>query len=75
MVWEIIISYFILFTVTRHILAWIDSSGFKVTHALEYYTDKAKLRKRYAKLSIDADLLKQIICNIKVSRAPHEMIT
>jgi hypothetical protein len=28
------------------------------------------LRKRYAKLSIGADVLKQIICNVKIRRAP-----
>ena len=67
---ERIISSFILFTGTRHIFAGIDSTGFKVTHASEYYTDRAKLRKKYAKLSIGADVLKQIICNIKVRRAP-----
>ena len=67
---ERIISSFILFTGTRHIFAGIDSTGFKITHASEYYTDRAKLRKKYAKLSIGADVLKQIICNIKVRRAP-----
>ena len=66
-----IISSFILFTGTRHIFAGIDSTGFKVTHASEYYTSRAKLRrKKYAKLSIGADVLNQIICNIKVRRAP-----
>ena len=66
-----IISSFILFTGTRHIFAGIDSTGFKITHASEYYTSRAKLRrKKYAKLSIGADVLKQIICNIKVRRAP-----
>ena len=67
-----IISSFILFTGTRHIFARIDSTGFKITHASEYYTSRAKLRRRkkYAKLSIGADVLKQIICNIKVRRAP-----
>ncbi|HET7642697.1 MAG TPA: hypothetical protein VFK40_04250 [Nitrososphaeraceae archaeon] len=65
-----IISSFILFTGTRHIFAAIDSTGFKITHASEYYTSKAKLRrKKYAKLSIGADVLKQIICNIKLRRA------
>ena len=66
-----IISSFILFTGTRHIFAGIDSTGFKITHASEYYTSRAKLRRRkkYAKLSIGADVLKQIICNIKVRRA------
>jgi hypothetical protein len=67
-----IISSFILFTGTRHIFAGIDSTGFKITHASDYYTSRAKLRRRkkYAKLSIGADVLKQIICNIKVRRAP-----
>jgi hypothetical protein len=36
-----------------------------------YYTKSAKLRRReYTKLSIGADLLQQIICNIKIRRAP-----
>jgi hypothetical protein len=35
------------------------------------YAERAKLKRRkYAKLSIGADVLKQIICNIKVRRAP-----
>ena len=66
---ERIISYFILSTGTRHIFAGIDSTGFKLTRASEYYTDRAKLRKKYAKLSIGADVLKQIVYNIKVRRA------
>ena len=65
-----IISSFILFTGTRHIFTGIDTTGFQVTHASEYYTNRAKLRKKYAKLSMGADVLKQIICNIKVRRAP-----
>ncbi len=66
-----ILSSFILLTGTRHIFTGIDSTGFKVTHASEYYTSRAKLkRKKYVKLSIGADVLKQIICNIKVRRAP-----
>ena len=65
-----IISSFIIFTNARHIFTGIDSTGFKITHASEYYTSRAKLRKKYAKLSIGADVLKQIICNVKVRRAP-----
>jgi Transposase DDE domain len=66
-----IIASFIILTGTRHIFAGIDSTGFKLTHASEYYTERAKLRRRkYTKLSIGADVLKQIICNIKVRRAP-----
>ena len=65
-----IVSSFILFTGTRHIFTGIDSTGFKITHASEYYVNRVKLRKKYAKLSIGADVLKQIICKVKIRRAP-----
>jgi hypothetical protein len=65
-----IVSSFILFTNTRHIFTGIDATGFKITHASEYYARRAKLRKKYTKLSIGADVLKQIICNINIRRAP-----
>ena len=66
-----IISSFILFTGTRHIFTSIDSTGFKITHVSEYYTSRIKLRrKKYAKLSIGADVLQQIVCSIKIRRAP-----
>ena len=66
-----IISSFIIFTNTRHIYAGIDSTGFKITHASEYYTSRAKLRrKKYAKLSMGADVLQQIFSSIKIRRAP-----
>ena len=66
-----IISSFILFTGTGHIFAGIDATGFKITHASEYYTSsRAKLRKKkYAKLSIGAYVIKQIICKVKIRRA------
>ena len=67
---ERILSSFILFTDTRHIFTGIDATGFKITHASEYYTNRAKLRKKYAKLSIGADVIKQIICKVKIRRAP-----
>ena len=70
-----IISSFIIFTNARHIFTGIDSTGFKITHASEYYTSRAKLRKKYAKLSIGADVLKQIICNVKVRRAHQHNTT
>ena len=63
---ERILSSFILFTGTRHIFTGIDATGFKITHASEYYINIAKLRKKkYAKLSIGAaDVIKQIICKV-----------
>ena len=37
----------------------------------KYYTSRANLRrKKYAKLSIGADVLQQIVCSIKIRRAP-----
>jgi hypothetical protein len=48
-----LISSFILFTYARHIYVGIDATGFKITHASEYYTNRVKLRiKKYAKLSM-----------------------
>jgi Transposase DDE domain len=67
---EKIISSFIVISGTKHIFAGIDSTGFKITHASQYYTDRTGLRRKYAKLSIGADLLQQIICNIRIRRAP-----
>ncbi len=69
---ERIISSFILFASTdaRHIFAGIDSIGFKIASASQYYTARSKLRSKYAKLSIGADVLAQIICSIKVRRGP-----
>jgi IS5 family transposase len=67
---EKIISSFILLTDIRQIFLGIDSSGFKPTNASQYYTYRAKLRKRWVKLSVGGDMLKQVICTTKVRRAP-----
>jgi len=66
-----IISSFIILTKTRDIFAGINSTAFKVTHISEHYNERAKLKKRkYAKLSIGANVLQQIICNIRIRQAP-----
>ena len=67
---EKIISSFIVISGTKHIFAGIDSTGFKITHASQYYTDRTELRRKYAKLSIGVDVLQQIIYTIKIRRAP-----
>ena len=41
-----------------------------MTHASQYYTERTGFRRKYAKLSIGADVLLQIICTIKIRRAP-----
>jgi hypothetical protein len=65
-----IISSFIVLTDTRYIFVGMDSTGFKMTHASQYYTERTGLRRKYTKLSIGADVLQQIICTIKIRRAP-----
>jgi hypothetical protein len=68
---RIIISSFILLTTIKRIFLGIDSSGFKPTHASQYYTERSGLRKKWIKkLSVGGDMLKQIICTIKIRRAP-----
>jgi hypothetical protein len=70
---EKIISSFVVISgggSTKHIFAGIDSTGFKITHASQYYSELTGIRRKYAKLSIGADVLQQIICTIKIRRAP-----
>ena len=73
-----IISSFILLLnyIKRRLFIGIDSSGFKLSNASQYYADKAKLRKKYLKLSTGVEVLSQIICSIKIRRAPtrHDTI-
>ena len=76
---KIIISSFIILTKIGQLFFGIDSSGFKATHASQYYTERAKLTRRrtkYIKLSLTADVVQQIICRIKIRRAPtrHDII-
>jgi hypothetical protein len=68
---KMISSFILSLDYIHRLFIGIDSSGFKVTNASQYYyTDKARLRKKYLKLSLSADLLSQIICSIKIRRAP-----
>ena len=56
---RIISSFILLLTNIRKIFAGIDSTGFKITHASQYYTERTGTRRKYAKLSIGADVLQQ----------------
>jgi hypothetical protein len=67
---ERILSSFILLTTVKQIFFGIDSSGFKPTYASQYYTERSGLGKKWIKLSVGADMLKQVICTIKIRRAP-----
>ena len=69
-----IISSFILLLKNinnRLLFVGIDASGFKLTNSSQHYTDRAKLRKKYLKLSLAADIVCQIICTIKIRRYPR----
>jgi len=67
---KIISSFILLLGNIRKIFTGIDSTGFKITHASQYYTERTGLRSKCAKLSMGADVLQQIICTIKIRRAP-----
>ena len=73
---RIISSFILLLNNIRRLFVGIDSSGFKLSNASQYYTDKARLHKKYLKLSIGVEVLFQIVCSIKISRAPtrHDTI-
>jgi hypothetical protein len=70
---NIISSFILLLTNIRKIFTGIDSTGFKITHTSQYYyPEQTGLRRKYVKLSMRV----QIICTIKIRRAPtrHDTI-
>jgi len=58
LLWKIISSFILFLNINRLLLfiGIIDSSGFKTTNASQYYTYKAKIPKKYVKLSVSADM-------------------
>ena len=79
---RIISSFILLLTNIGKIFTGRDSTGFKKDNSMHasqyYYTERTGLRRKCAKLSIGGDvlllLLQQIICTVKIRRAPtrHE---
>ena len=69
---KIISSFILLLTNIRKIFTGIDSSGFRSTHSSQYYAEITRLRKKWIKLSIGADLISTEADNmsIKIRRAP-----
>jgi hypothetical protein len=70
-----IVESFVLQTKIRKIFAGIDSTGFSHGQASYYYTKRFKLRRKFVKVSICADMKRQIICGIKIRhRRRHDSV-
>lgn len=70
-----ILESFVLQSRIRKIFAGIDSTGLSHGQASYYYTKRAKLRRRFVKVSICADMRRQIICGIKIRhRRRHDSV-
>jgi hypothetical protein len=63
---ERIIQSFIILTGIKDVFVGTDATGFKITTCSQYYIERIHIRRKYSKISIGADVLKQIICNIKI---------
>ncbi|MEM4248659.1 MAG: hypothetical protein QW395_00005, partial [Candidatus Nitrosotenuis sp.] len=70
-----ILESFVLQARIRKMLAGIDSTGLSHGQASYYYTKRFRLRRKFVKISICADMRRQIICGIKVRhRRRHDSI-
>lgn len=70
-----ILESFVLHARIRKMLAGIDSTGFSHGQASYYYTKRFRLRRKFVKISICADMRRQLICSIKIRhRFRHDSI-
>jgi hypothetical protein len=70
-----ILESFVLQSRIRKMFAGIDSTGLSHGQASYYYTKRAKLRRKFVKISICADMRRQIICGIKIRhRRRHDSV-
>ena len=70
-----ILSEFILYIKVRLVLVGIDGIGFGQGQSSYYYTKRAKLRRKFVKVSIAADMNYQIVCAIKIRhQSRHDSI-
>jgi hypothetical protein len=61
-----ILESFVISARIRKMFAGIDSTGLSHGQASYYYTKRARLRRKFVKVSIVADMRWQIICGIKI---------
>lgn len=57
---------FVMYCQLRRMLVGMDATGLSYGQASWYYTKRFKLRRKFVKMTICADLRRQIICGIKV---------
>ena len=70
-----ILESFVLQTRIRKLFAGIDSTGLSHGQASYYYTKRARLRRKFVKVSIAADMRRQLICGIKIRhRRRHDSL-
>jgi hypothetical protein len=61
-----ILESFVISSKIRKMFAGIDSTGLTHGQASYYYTKRLKLRRKFVKVSICADMKRQLICGIKI---------
>lgn len=70
-----ILESFVINMKIKSVFAGIDSTGFGHGQSSYYYTKRAKLRRKFVKLSAISDMKSQIICAIKIRhRTRHDSI-
>ncbi|MDE1863792.1 MAG: transposase, partial [Thaumarchaeota archaeon] len=66
---------FVMYCRIRKIFAGVDSTGLSHGQASYYYTKRLKLRRKFVKISICADMRRQIVCSIKIRhRRRHDSV-
>ncbi|MDE1861487.1 MAG: IS5 family transposase [Thaumarchaeota archaeon] len=61
-----ILESFLAYCQVSRMLAGMDATGLSHGQASYYYTKKFKLRRKFVKITICADLRQQIVCGIKI---------
>ncbi|KFM16294.1 transposase IS4 family protein, partial [Marine Group I thaumarchaeote SCGC AAA799-P11] len=70
-----ILESFVIHARIKSVFAGIDATGFGHKQSSYYYTKRAKLRRKFVKLSALSDMNQQIICCIKIRhRSRHDNI-
>ncbi len=70
-----ILESFVIHAKIKSVFAGIDATGFGHGQSSYYYTKRAKLRRKFVKMSAISDMKSQIICAIKIRhRTRHDSI-